>query len=589
MAAEKNHFETPNPHSSEATAVIAILTKNGNRGGEEVTGEIEYIVHLMLVGATVLPPYLPRMIGRASLEEREAIEMEINDLKEHCDALVNPRLDRKTGKPLLRKLQRIGRLITDYVPELQTILCDYLPTLEGEKAGRKNHIHVKNIIFLTDDIIIPWSWACYRLEGESDFEFLAQRKPCGTIIIDKEGFDMHMHPPVYEDEGTNLHSSEANDVVIVDCDFHPEEDSSEQVGKVIDLLQNEQIQGVKTFKVEDWDPITAKEDGNPAVGFLSDHIDLARIIHFSCDVVDNEIVLDPSRKASPDILRRKLHSFRNGPLVTLHGCYLNHRDELNEKRLTTALLEKGASGCLVGLLPVKESPVGLDTGKGSIIHRFYEHVFNNKSFGQALFLAKRDFRDDPETKFSPMWLFYELYGDPRSMLSQTSNQEIQKQIVDALRREDFKGEGTNNGKVQYQKKIKVFFSYSRTDQDIVNHWYEKLSKEPDFETFIDTKDIQFGEDWQRWVDARLQYSNVVLMFFSKESMGTEGYLFTELQYTRKIMDNMPGSEIYSIPCLLDGQAEMPQSFRHLHRLELFRDQDANWNKLLRDLRNRFLT
>lgn len=587
MVVESNQVEKSNPHSSEATAVITILTKNSNQI-ETVEGEIEYNVHLVLVGATVLPPYLPRMVGRASMEEREAIDQEINDLKEHYTDLVNTRLDKKTGKSLLRKLQRIGRLITDYIPELQTILCDYLPTLEGEKPGRRNHIHVKNIIFLTDDIIIPWSWACYRLQGEADFEFLAQRKSCGTLIIYNEGFDLHMHPPTFEIEEEKTVNKPKNDVVIVDCDFHPWEDSSEQVGNVIDLLQNEQIQGVQTFKVEDWHTRAAKNDGNSVIGFLSDSIEDARIIHFSCDVVDNEIVLDHSQRAEPNILRRKLHVFKNGPLVTLHGCYLNHKDELNEKRLTTAFLEKGASGCLVGLLPVKGSPVGLDTGPGSIIHRFYQYIFSGKSFGQALFLAKRDFRDNEDTRYSPMWLFYELYGDPRSMLSETANRGIQESIAKAL--EIVWESDTNNINDQNlnEKKIKVFFSYSRKDEKMVNYWHNKMEKESCFETFIDTKNIQYGEDWQRKVDAQLQYSHVILFFFSKKSTGSEGYLFTEFQKVRKVMDRLPSTEILSIPCLLDGQAELPNSLKHLHRLELFRDSEANWNKLIIDLRNRFL-
>ena len=100
--------------------------------------------------------------------------------------------------------------------------------------------------------------------------------------------------------------------------------------------------------------------------------------------------------------------------------------------------------------------------------------------------------------------------------------------------------------------------------------------------------MRFGEDWQRRVDSQLEYSDVVLFFFSKESTGSEGYLFTEFQHTRKIMDNLPSTEILSVPCLLDGQAELPNSIRHLHRLELFRDAESNWSRLLSDLRNRFL-
>ena len=92
MVVESNQVEKSNPHSSEATAVITILTKNSNQI-ETVEGEIEYNVHLVLVGATVLPPYLPRMVGRASMEEREAIDQEIYDLKEHYTDLVNTRLD----------------------------------------------------------------------------------------------------------------------------------------------------------------------------------------------------------------------------------------------------------------------------------------------------------------------------------------------------------------------------------------------------------------------------------------------------------------------------------------------------------------
>ena len=116
-----------------------------------------------------------------------------------------------------------------------------------------------------------------------------------------------MHPPTFEIEEEKTVNKPKNDVVIVDCDFHPWEDSSEQVGNVIDLLQNEQIQGVQTFKVEDWHTRAAKNDGNSVIGFLSDSIEDARIIHFSCDVVDNEIVLDHSQRAEPNILRRKLH------------------------------------------------------------------------------------------------------------------------------------------------------------------------------------------------------------------------------------------------------------------------------------------
>lgn len=437
MTNEENFVDEENfveKAAKETTAIISILTEpcrwdNINSPDKEV---IIYSLHLSFVGATILPPFLPCMRGTGKRKRRKAI---INKMKKISTMYIESYKDRKLtieeGQQIRTAVEELGEDVANYLTHFTQILKTI------------SMINVQNIIIHTDDYAIPWTWAYYSLDLENLqrddplMDFLCNRHPCGTLMVDT-------HPDAlnrlkFWNKGrvkpTDKELLTQFKVSLLQGDLLKkkkivEYERSAYLEKLETILESKfEEENIRSFTRSEWKDYSG--DLEKFVDFFLDgNIKRAKIIHYLGHVEEGELLFDEATSISPSYLSSSLHAFQQHPLVVLHGCSsgLIVDSDKKDKQLPTVFLEKGASGCLTALLPVA-IPVYGSSKAETMIDIFYRKVvLDMKSYGQALFEARREFRRQEETSHDPQWLFFQLYGDPREMLITTSGKGYLRRI-----------------------------------------------------------------------------------------------------------------------------------------------------------------
>ena len=422
---------------AEVTAIISILSRNYHDAHRFEQAQIDYTIHLSFVGATILPPYLPHIEQHALRIVRDDIIESMGDLGRHYkDCFSDLELSELECRSILRQITQIGIKVAKYLPDFESVL----------KSLAKSN--VQNIIIHTDDFAIPWTWAHYYLEEElrpepqvQGFEmlpsdFLANRYPCGILLVDAQAKALERWEAFSHDLyrcHTDINLLGSLHVCLLQGVLGKKEfDQKVSRAYIRHFKQIFQTQfsddNISCHSYPDW----RRETGDPerfVSDFLVSRVKSAKILHYSGHIDKSELRFDESTKVSPGMLAKWLGKFEQSPLVVLHGCSsglvvdMHHKD----KQLPTVFLDKGASGCLVALLPV-DIPMMLSKAPESMIDLFYRKVMQMKTYGKALIEARQEFQLSPKTKHNPQWLFFNLYGDPRAMLITTSGSAILRRI-----------------------------------------------------------------------------------------------------------------------------------------------------------------
>ena len=126
---------------------------------------------------------------------------------------------------------------------------------------------------------------------------------------------------------------------------------------------------------------------------------------------------------------------------------------------------------------------------------------------------------------------------------------------------------------------KTFLSYSHTDCDIVHALWLRLKKDG-VVVWLDKENLQPGEDWGHEIRKAILKSDVVIVCLSRGFNKQHGFRHEELKIAlekAKWLDD----EVFIIPVRLE-KCDMPESLRHLHRVDLF--EAGGYKKLIRALR-----
>ena len=99
-------------------------------------------------------------------------------------------------------------------------------------------------------------------------------------------------------------------------------------------------------------------------------------------------------------------------------------------------------------------------------------------------------------------------------------------------------------------------------------------------TWLDSKKLQPGQDWQSEIRNALLKCDVVIVCLSQGFNKQQGYRHEELKLALEKANFLPDNEIFIIPVRLE-KCDMPESLRHLHRVDLFKP--GGYKKLLRSL------
>ena len=121
--------------------------------------------------------------------------------------------------------------------------------------------------------------------------------------------------------------------------------------------------------------------------------------------------------------------------------------------------------------------------------------------------------------------------------------------------------------------------HAHCDKEVVYKLYTRIMNDG-VNTWLDSKKLQPGQDWQSEIRNALLKCDVVIVCLSQGFNKQQGYRHEELKLALEKANFLPDDEIFIIPVRLE-KCDMPESLRHLHRVDLFKP--GGYKKLLRSL------
>ena len=126
----------------------------------------------------------------------------------------------------------------------------------------------------------------------------------------------------------------------------------------------------------------------------------------------------------------------------------------------------------------------------------------------------------------------------------------------------------------------IFLIHAHADKETVRKLYQRLVSDG-LNVWFDAERLQPGQDWQNEIRDALLKCDVVIVCLSKAFDKQQGYRHEELKLALEKANFLPSDEIFIIPVRLE-KCDMPESLRHLHRVDLFKA--GGYKKLVSALR-----
>lgn len=192
-----------------------------------------------------------------------------------------------------------------------------------------------------------------------------------------------------------------------------------------------------------------------------------------------------------------------------------------------------------------------------------------------------EFEDSPKTKekeADTMFIIQPLYPKPSSPNHKGITQKVKtfdtENSFEKGNHKSFKGTG----------KAKIFISYAKEDLGAVIEVYQKL-RNMGFEPWLDEFNLLPGQNWQMEIPKAIRASDIVLVFFSTNSVSKRGYVQKEFKLALDTLAEIPSGQIFVIPIRLDD-CEVPDNFRDIHYCNLF--QENGFNTIIKAINSRYL-
>lgn len=304
---------------------------------------------------------------------------------------------------VLEAMSLLGRSIYDLFqiePGRPNPIRDWLDRLLGPSdAIRFRQRPTKPVTVLTNDFGIPWFW----LKRVLSSPFLCEVCSLGMLQLSavSRATETPQAPPGQKDK-----TYEA--LLIKGSTNLPFQD--EELAMITSLLGDADRGATRTFdgqlaqtQADIWRLLELDK---------AKLLDDFRIVHFSGHYSGEKLLLSGSQ-----LPVAYLHDMLSGSLLVLDGCSSGGQLDAwaDVEGLTSSLINNGALGCVVTVLPVKHDPIVSKILWGA----FYRELRRGSStVGQALAKARSELRDHFAAIGSrnPAWAVYQLIGSPAVQL-----------------------------------------------------------------------------------------------------------------------------------------------------------------------------
>jgi hypothetical protein len=131
------------------------------------------------------------------------------------------------------------------------------------------------------------------------------------------------------------------------------------------------------------------------------------------------------------------------------------------------------------------------------------------------------------------------------------------------------------------QRINIFLIHAHSDKEVVHKLYHRILNDG-INVWLDAEKLRPGQDWQHEIRKAILKCDIVLVCLSRNFNKQQGYRHEELKVALEKAKLLPNDEVFIIPVRLE-KCDMPESLRHLHRVDLF--ETGGYKKLIRALIN----
>jgi hypothetical protein len=134
--------------------------------------------------------------------------------------------------------------------------------------------------------------------------------------------------------------------------------------------------------------------------------------------------------------------------------------------------------------------------------------------------------------------------------------------------------------MERSKQKRIFLIHAHADRKSVHKLYTRLVREG-VNAWMDVENLQPGQDWQNEIRNAILQCDVIVACLSNAFNAQQGYRHEELKLALEKANFLPDDQISIIPVRLE-KCDMPESLKHLHRVDLF--ESGSYRRLIGALR-----
>jgi hypothetical protein len=312
-------------------------------------------------------------------------------------------------KELLDKIKKVGNLLYSLFNKADNPLGKWLDLTLDSESKMRHSCHQVTII--TNDFSVPWPWFYKPV----DDRFLCESCSLGIhqLEFNLEGDSKRLKISSLEDDDKEIFYRA---LLINGSSSIPFAKS--ELNKISEVLEAPTVR----HSHYNWkaDPVDSLPELLNVVGNYEDEKDMIqsfKILHFSGHYSENDLMIN-GKKINIDTLLKPV--IKDSVLV-LDGCSSSQGVSgwTDFGGLTSRLINLGALGCIVTILPIKHDPIVGDVFWGE----FYKQLrLPESSIGQALLKARTTLKNYFKKLGTedPRWLLYQLIGSPSVKLFEQS-------------------------------------------------------------------------------------------------------------------------------------------------------------------------